>query len=282
MQNLENVSRMEVSETQTSRDALNFGKIISFALVHLFAISAFFYYPTVGDVVLFVCLYLITGMGITIGYHRLLTHRGFDCSYPVKLFWSVCGAAALEGGPTSWVGIHRKHHSTSDQENDPHSPYLGFFHAHIGWAFYRADLLRTSLLARDIAGDKFLRLLDKLPFSLIPWLFTLLVCYLVDGYRGLLWGGAVRTVAVWHATWSVNSFCHIWGRRRYKTNDESRNLWWVAILALGEGWHNNHHHSPRSAIHGHKWYEVDISGVIIRAMLKVGLVRNMVKVKNKK
>lgn len=263
------------SRAQAAAKKLNYGRIIGLVAIHGFALQAFFFFPRLIDVILFFVFYLIAGLGVTVGYHRLLAHRGFRCSRPVKLFLAFCGATAFEGGPITWVGVHRKHHGASDTKDDPHSPVFGFFRSHVGWLFYKDDLPKTAVLARDIAGDRFFRLLDKFPFSLAPWLLTLLICYSIGGYRGVLWGGAVRTVIAWHATWSVNSFCHHWGYQLYKTNDESRNLWWVAILTLGEGWHNNHHHSPRSAVHGHKWYELDVSGAMILLLQKIGLAKDV-------
>jgi stearoyl-CoA desaturase (Delta-9 desaturase) len=238
--------------------------------LHLLALLGLYFWPRPVDLVLFLVLYLITGFGITGGYHRLLTHRAFECPTWLRRLFGIFGAAALEGSPLVWVGTHRRHHRYSDKEGDPHSPLASFWHGHVGWMFVWRDQNVDRSFAKELARDPFFRALDSWHFFV--WLSTLGACYLIAGWRGVLWGGIVRTVWTWNITWAVNSFCHVFGRRSYKTSDGSRNLWWVGVLALGEGWHNNHHHYQRSAYAGETVAQVDVTGYVLRGLEAVGLI----------
>jgi fatty-acid desaturase len=189
------------------------------------------------------------------------------------------GCAALQDGPSRWVAIHRQHHKSADHEGDPHSPVTGLFYSHVGWTLL-ADEKKVEdykALVPDVSGnDGWMRILDRGYGYVLPWLLSGLFCYLIAGWRGVLWGTIIRTVWVWHLTWSVNSICHWRGLRKHNTRDKSGNVWWVAILTFGEGWHNNHHARPSSAMHGREWYEVDISGTLIHLLSSIGLIWNVV------
>jgi stearoyl-CoA desaturase (delta-9 desaturase) len=248
--------------------------------IHGLSLLGFWYGPRMVDAALFLALYLVTCLGIGIGYHRLLTHRGFSCSRWLRRLLAWMGGAALQGGPSRWVAMHRRHHRTADREGDPHSPLAGFFHGHIGWVLRHdeQDSADHHKLVPDVAGDDmWLRVMDRGLLFMLPWALTCLLCYAVAGWRGVLWGAVIRTLALWHVTWCVNSVCHRWGKSPNKTRDESRNVWWVGLLSLGEGWHNNHHSRPAAAIHGWRWYEVDVSGYVIRLLGRMGLVRQVVR-----
>lgn len=268
------------------RDRLNNSELTSFSgttvritlvLLHIALVAVFIFPPTLTDIVLFLSFYLFTGLGITIGFHRLLAHRGFECSRYLMWLCAFGGTAALQGGPIWWVGVHRRHHQVSDREDDPHSPTKGFWYAHIGWMLQREGLPQYSSLAHDLSQDRFLRWLDRGPNGGLPWLLTLGVCFAVGGVSGIVWGVVVRTVFVWHATWSVNSFCHKVGRRPHRMRENSGNLWWVGLWALGEGWHNNHHAFPRAAVHGIHWWEIDLTGYVLRLLEKLRLIHKMVR-----
>lgn len=268
-----------VAATVSVRPRLNWVNITVFSLLHLAAFAAFFVRPTWTSLALFVIFYLLTGFGITIGFHRLLAHRGFECSKFLVRLWAFLGTAALQGGPVWWVGLHRKHHAASDRDEDPHSPKDSFFYGHMGWMLVRSSLSRHRILARDLASDRFVNWLDRGMggFSpLLPWLLTMVICFAVDGWAGVIWGGVLRTLWVWHATWCVNSVCHRWGSRPHDTRENSGNVWWVGLWALGEGWHNNHHAHPKAAIHNYHWWEIDPSAYLILGMEKIGLVRKIV------
>jgi stearoyl-CoA desaturase (delta-9 desaturase) len=237
---------------------------------------------------LFLGMYIVTGVGITVGYHRLFTHRAFETSRVVQFILAVLGSMAVQGPLMQWVAMHRRHHQHSDQEGDPHSPHLhggGFFdlvrgawHAHVGWVF-RPDPADLAHYNRDLRQSRTLRAASAL-FPL--WVaLGLIIPAVVGGVLtaswmgalfGLIWGGLARIFLVHHITWSVNSVCHIWGRRPYPSGDHSRNNFVFGILALGEGWHNNHHAFPTSARHGLRWWQFDLSYYVIRGMALVGLV----------
>lgn len=255
--------------------------------VHVCGLLGFWFYPRVIDIALFVGLYLFTTFAIGIGYHRLLTHRGFGCPRWMRRTLTWIGSAALQGGPSRWVAIHRRHHQHTDKEGDPHTPHEhhhdpaeGFFHAHIGWI-----LLKDEAHGRDYreivpdvsGGDKWIRILDRGHLFMLPWVLSGVLCYAVAGWRGVLWGTIIRTLALWHLTWCVNSVGHLWGTRHTGTRDESRNVWWLGVLTLGEGWHNNHHARPAAAVHGWRWYEIDFSGYVIRLMARMGLVWKVIR-----
>ena len=257
------------------------------------------------DLAIFAFMYAITGFGITIGYHRLFTHRAFETSKPVRVLLAICGSMAVEGDVITWVSDHRKHHAFADEEGDPHSPHVdrgpgflgalhGLYHAHVGWMLFDSGHGRASArrYAPDLIDDKAIRWVSR---TFLFWVYmTLLIPFvlgfvlsgfsLVGGLLGLVWGGFVRIFLLHHMTWSINSVCHFFGARRFDTEDESRNVFWLALPSLGEAWHHNHHAFPTSAFHGLRPLEklADPSGVLISGMEKLGLVWNVVRVSPEK
>jgi stearoyl-CoA desaturase (Delta-9 desaturase) len=220
------------------------------------------------DLALLVGLYVPTSLGVTIGFHRYLTHRGFELHPVPKAMLLILGSMAMVGSPIDFVAIHRRHHALCDRAGDPHSPLDGFFHAHVGWLFDEksADYRRY---ARDLDGDRLVIWVDQL---LPLWsVLGLVVPFAIGGWTGFLCGGLVRIFLTHHVTWCVNSVCHTFGSRPFRTRDRSTNHWLVGLLALGEGWHNNHHAFPRNALHGLRWWQLDLSGVVIRLLGRMRL-----------
>ena len=248
------------------------------------------------DVIVFAVLYLGTGFGITVGFHRLLTHRAFKTTAWVRGILAGLGSAAIEGPVISWVADHRKHHAFSDRPGDPHSPHVdhgsgvrgalrGLAHAHLGWLFFHGTRGRRSRYAPDLIADPVVRWVDRwfILFALggMGAAFGLGVAIggtITTGLTGLLWGGAVRMMVLHHMTYSINSLCHFFGRRKFKTKDESRNLLWLALPTFGEAWHNNHHAFPTSAAHGLRGWELDPSAWVIHGLEKTGLAWDVVRV----
>lgn len=227
------------------------------------------------DIVLLLSMYAITAMGVTIGFHRMLTHRSFRPHPVVKFLLLVFGSMAVEGTAVEWATTHIKHHAHADQEGDPHSPVEGFFHAHIGWMFQDPDP-NNALYGRHLTNDAMIMFVNR---TFVVWVaLSLLIPFLLGGWTGLLWGGFVRICLTHHVTWSVNSVCHTFGKREFETPDQSRNEWLVGLLAFGEGWHNNHHAFPRSAFHGLHWWQVDLSGLIIWTLERCGLIHDVYRV----
>ena len=235
-------------------------------------------------------IYLATAFGITIGYHRLLTHRAFETYRPIKYLLAILGSMAVQGAVIGWVADHRKHHAHTDEEGDPHSPHVGegsglrgLYHAHVGWLFEEHGIADAKRYALDLLEDDGMRFISRhflwwvglslaLPFALGFAIGGTLPAALL----ALFWGGLVRIFFVHHVTWSINSVCHFFGQRRFVTEDQSTNVAWLALPSLGEAWHHNHHAFPRAAVQGLRWWEVDISGLVIRALEKVGLAWNVV------
>ena len=225
------------------------------------------------DLVLLGTLYVLTGLGITVGFHRFATHRSFKTNPVVEFILLGLGSMAVEGQVIGWVATHAKHHRLSDQPGDPHSPLEGLFHAHLGWMFDAKAVGDPEREAKHLLADPVARIIDK---TFVLWvLLGFVIPFMIDGWRGLIWGGLVRICLTHHVTWSVNSICHQFGRRAFNTTDQSRNEWIVGVLGLGEGWHNNHHAFPESAFHGLRWYEFDVSGYFIRAMSAIGLMSDV-------
>jgi stearoyl-CoA desaturase (delta-9 desaturase) len=241
------------------------------------------------DLVLFLALYVATALGVTVGYHRHFTHRSFKTTRAVRVILAVLGSAAVEGPVISWVADHRKHHAFSDREGDPHSPHVGhgagwrgtlrgLLHAHLGWLFVHDQRGKRSRYAPDLLADRAIRFIDR---TFLVWVVAGLALpfglgyvtggSLVEALTALLWGGAVRMLVLHHVTFSINSLCHTFGRRRFATTDESRNLAWLALPSMGEAWHNNHHAFPTSAAHGMRRWEIDPSALVIGALQATGL-----------
>jgi fatty-acid desaturase len=262
------------------RPPLNWIQSFLVISLHVCGLLCFWVWPRSIDLALFFGLYLCTTFAIGIGYHRLLTHRGFKCNRWMRRVLTWTGAAALQGGPARWTRIHRRHHQATDKHGDPHTPLMGFLHAHMGWIM-RRDAEEGSdyrELVPDVSGDDpWLRVLDQGVLFTLPWFLTTIFCYAVAGWRGVLWGTVARTLTLWHFTWCINSVCHVWGQRPNNTRDESRNVWWLGLATFGEGWHNNHHARPASAVHGWRWYEIDLSGYVILLLARVGLIWQVVR-----
>lgn len=221
----------------------------------------------------FVGLYVITGMlGITLSYHRNLSHKSFKVPKWLEYTFAYCGVQAVQGDPTEWVSAHRYHHQHCDTENDPHSPYEGFWHSHMGWLLDDSKT-QERVGARNNVGDMekdpFYNFISK-TYPIHPAMLAVAL-YALGGFPYIVWGMAVRTVWVYHITWFVNSASHVWGSQSWNTGDLSRNNWWVALLAFGEGWHNNHHAFEYSARHGLEWWQLDPTWWVIRGMEAVGL-----------
>ncbi len=245
------------------------------------------------DLGIMVVMYVLTGVGITVGFHRLLTHRSF-ATYPwIERTFAVLGSLAVEGSVLDWVADHRKHHAFSDKDGDPHSPHVGhgtglrgLWHAHAGWLMETQGLSDWKRYAPDLYEDPAMRRIGKrfpllvLVTLLLPTVagFVLSGFTLVGALEGYLWGGLVRIFMVHHVTWSINSLCHVYGRKRFEVDDQSTNLAWLALPSLGESWHHNHHAFPRSAYHGLKPWEIDLSGLLISTMGRLGLAWNIVRI----
>jgi stearoyl-CoA desaturase (Delta-9 desaturase) len=248
------------------------------------------------DVAVFLIMYALTAGGVTVGFHRYLTHRSFKTSRPVRAVLAVLGSAAIEGPVISWVADHRKHHAFSDKEGDPHSPHVGheggwrgaltgLVHAHVGWLFIHTQRGARRRYAPDLLRDPVVSFVDR---TFLVWALGGLAAAFALGYAiggtltaaltGLLWGGGVRMLVVHHVTYSINSLCHFFGRQRFDTDDESRNLLWLAPLSFGESWHNNHHAFPTSASHGMSRWPVDPSWLVIRTLEALGLAWDVVRV----
>jgi stearoyl-CoA desaturase (delta-9 desaturase) len=253
-------------------------------------------FVSITDLVIAAVMYLATAIGITVGFHRLLTHRSFQTSKPLEYTFAVLGSMAVQGPVVSWVADHRKHHAHTDSEGDPHSPHVGhstglrgvaagLWHAHAGWLMSTQGRADWKRYAADLNEDRGMRFIARqfVPLVLLTLLLPALAGYLASGTlagaaTGLLWGGLVRIFFVHHVTWSVNSVCHYFGTRRFATEDRSTNVFWLALPSLGESWHHNHHAFPRSAVHGLRRWEIDPSALIIAALERVGLAWNVVRI----
>jgi len=242
------------------------------------------------DLVAFLAVYIPTGLGITVGFHRLFTHRSFKTGPVTRGVLAALGSAAIEGPIISWVADHRKHHAFSDEEGDPHSPHVdhaglrGLFHAHMGWLFIHDQRALKTRYAPDLLADPVVSFVNRtflwwvlIGFAIPFGIGFVLGGTLVGGLTSLLWGGLIRMFFLHHVTYSINSLCHVFGRRDFETGDESRNLAWLAIPSFGESWHNNHHAFPTSSVHGLKWWQIDTSSMVIRVLERLGLAWDVVR-----
>lgn len=244
------------------------------------------------DLIIAGVFYVITGLGITVGYHRLLTHKSFDVPNWVRVGWAIAGSLAVQGSVIDWVATHRRHHAYSDEEGDPHSPHLdaadgvkgilrGLYHAHLGWMFepdgteaetWAPDLLDNDAIVKVNRAFPWLILATFLLPALIGGLWSM---SLMGAVTAAIWAGLLRMFLLHHVTWSINSICHFYGTRPFASRDEARNNIWLSVLSFGESWHNAHHAFPASARHGLRWWEFDASWITIKAMEVVGLARNI-------
>ncbi len=248
------------------------------------------------DLAILAAIYVLTGLGITVGFHRLFTHRSFKTSRVLRGIFAALGSAAIEGPVISWVADHRKHHTFSDEQGDPHSPHVGhgggwrgtlrgLFHAHMGWLFIHTERGAKRRFAGDLIDDPVVSFVNR---TFVLWaVLGLAVPFalgyaiggtLVAGLTALLWGGAVRVFLLHHFTYSINSVCHVFGRRRFATDDESRNVFWLALPTFGEAWHNNHHAFPTSAFHGLGRWQLDPSSAVILTLERSGLIWDVVRI----
>ena len=293
------VARLDIPES-SQPVVIYWRYLVVLALVHVYALAAFFpWFFSWSGVIAAVAGHFIFGMlGITIGYHRLLTHQGFTCPKWFEHTLAVLGVCTLQDSPTRWVAIHRVHHKESDHQPDPHSPLAGFLWGHVGWLVVQnrdhRDVFCYERYVRDLLRDPFYMQLERKGLWFWIYVAHALVITAIGAAIGwftagttaetvrmaaslLVWGVFVRTVVVLNGTWAVNSLSHLWGYRNYATTDNSRNNWLVALLSHGEGWHNNHHADQRAAAHGHRWWEFDMSWWVIRGLEAVGLVKDVVR-----
>ena len=261
-----------------ARQNLNWSTLASvIVLFHVGAVAALFMFswPVFFATAFLYCVTIC--LGISLGYHRLHTHRSYKTALWVEYLFAVCGTLNLEGGPIFWVATHRIHHQKSDQPGDPHSPNDGAFWSHVGWLLFgEVNHNNTRLMSRyapDLAKHRFYVWLNN--YHWVPIIVLAAILYAIGGAPLFFWGIFLRVTVGLHATWLVNSAAHMWGYRNFETRDESRNTWWVALFSFGEGWHNNHHAHPTSARHGLAWYEIDPSWMLLNVMKAVGLASNI-------
>jgi len=256
---------------------MNWPTSLVLVLFHIGAIAALFMFSW-RNLLISMALYWITvGWGISLGYHRLHTHRSYKVPLWMEYFFAVCGALTLEGGPIFWVATHRIHHQKSDHPGDPHSPHDGAWWSHVGWILLgETNHNNTRLMSKyapDLAKHKFYIWLNN--WHWVPMVALGVILLAIGGWPLMFWGVFLRVTLGLHATWLVNSATHMWGSRRFATKDDSRNSWWVALLTFGEGWHNNHHAHPTSARHGLAWYEFDISWITLTVLKAFGIAKQV-------
>ena len=260
---------------------INWGNSTFLVIAHAAALAAPFFWSW-RALISAVVLYWVGGsLGIGMGFHRLITHRGYRVPKLIEYFLVTCGMLAIEGGPIQWAVTHRIHHAHTDRTGDPHTPREGGWWAHIGWILRGTaqdhDRDTIERYAPDLIKDRYYVLLNR--FYYLPLLVLGVLLLALGGWDVLLWGVFLRLTLALHATWLVNSATHMWGQRRFATGEDSRNSWWVALLTFGEGWHNNHHAFPTSARHGLRWYEFDVNWLGIRTLQLLGMARAIKRVR---
>jgi stearoyl-CoA desaturase (Delta-9 desaturase) len=256
---------------------MNWTNIAAFGLFHAGAVAALFMFNWQAFAVALFLYWMCTGLGISMGYHRLHTHRSYQVPLALEYFFAVCGTLTLEGGPIFWVATHRIHHQKSDLPGDPHSPRDGGWWSHMGWLLVGDSKHNNTPLmskyAPDLAKDRFYVWLNN--YHWVPMIVLGVLLFAIGGVPFVLWGVCLRVVVGLHSTWLVNSATHMWGSRRFATRDDSRNNWLIALITSGEGWHNNHHAHPTSARHGLAWYEFDLSWIQIKILMFFGLAKSV-------
>ena len=272
------VNEKPVPQHQNSkRPPIDWTAAIFIIGIHLAAPFAIFFFSWQALLLFLVLDWVTGGLGITLTYHRLLTHRSFKVPKAVEYFLCILASLACQAGPLTWVATHRLHHAKSDTPEDPHSPRQGLFWAHMEWCLRRVPAVENfaakAKLAPDLAKDPVHRFLDK--FHILWTILLTAGLYLWGGWSFVLWGICVRLVVVYHSTWAVNSAAHVWGYKTFRSDDDSTNLWWVALLTYGEGWHNNHHAFQASARHGLKWWEIDTTYMTIQFLKWIGLATDI-------
>lgn len=255
------------------KNRYNLGPITGLVFLHTVALLAPFTFTWKALIAFFATYWIATGWGVCLCYHRLLTHRSFQCPKWLEYFLTVCGVLSCQGGAIHWVATHRYHHAASDTENDPHSPRRGFWWAHMLWFLksspvWDCDDFRARY-APELSKDPVHRVINHYEWA-APWALGFLL-YFWGSWPCVIWGIFLRTIVTLHVTWLTNSAAHRWGYQSYATKDDSTNLWWVALLGFGEGWHNNHHAFQYSARHGLRWWEIDATYLLIRFLAFLGL-----------
>lgn len=262
----------------------NWTSILWVGSMHVGTIAALFFFSW-SNLWAALILYFITGcIGITLTYHRLLAHRTFAVPKWLERGLATVSALAMEGGPIKWIAHHRMHHSNPDTERDPHNSHRGFFYCHMGWTMIKRPEFDDPELhrryARDIYADPYYRFLETTAGQFLPQVVLASILFSIGGWGMVLWGVCLRMTAVYHGTWCVNSATHFFGYRNYEINDMSRNTWWVALITFGEGWHNNHHAHQQVAEAGHKWWEFDMTMILIRMLKGLGLATKIKSIKD--
>lgn len=263
--------------TPSRTERVNWSTISFVSIFHVLAVVSLFFFSWQNLAVCLIVKWIAGSWGIGLGYHRLLTHRGFKAPRWLERFLAVCGTLALQSGPIAWVTTHRIHHAFTETDRDPHSPRNGSYWAHMGWIFRGTAQNQPEAAVQryspDLARDPFLRALDK--YYYVTPIVAGIILFAIGGLPMVLWGIFMRTVLAWHSTWLVNSATHLWGKRRFETRDDSRNNRLIAAITFGEGWHNNHHAYPRSARHGLAWHEIDPNWIQIWALAKLHLITDV-------
>lgn len=253
---------------------INWVTLIPIVIFHILAVVAFFYFSWTNLIVALVMWWIAGSLGIGLSFHRQLTHRGFQSPDWLKHLLAIFGSMALQGSPNDWITTHRLHHQFCETEQDPHSPRYGFFFSHMGWVLRGTSQNNSEEIEKryipDLLKDNFLVKLSK--YWYVPTVVTGIILGLTGGFGMTLWGVVIPVTFGWHFTWFVNSVNHVWGSRRFESNDDSTNNFFVAMVSFGEGWHNNHHAHPTSARHGLTWYEFDFNWMQIKFLEKLGLV----------
>jgi len=271
-----------VENDKTFHQPVNWGVTSIMVALHLCALAAVFFFTWKAFILAIFMWWVAGSLGIGMGFHRLLTHRGYKTPKWIEYVLTTCGTMAFEGGPIAWVATHRMHHQNTDKEGDPHSPRDGGLWAHMGWILTGRAMHRdrSELLpyVPDLRKDKFHLWISK--WHVMPSVAVAVLFYFLGGWPFVFWGVFVRSVMSLHFTWLVNSATHMWGSQRFETGDDSTNSFWVAILTFGEGWHNNHHAQPQSARHGLRWWEIDMNWYGIWALRTLGLAWDIKKPKS--
>lgn len=262
-----------VTVAERKSGKINWITVIPMIIIHILAVWALFTFSWSNLLAFVVVWWLIGSVGIGLGFHRQLTHRGFQSPGWLKDILAIFGSMALQGSPREWITTHRLHHAFTDTEKDPHSPQHGKYWSHVGWVTMGTSQVNGVEVEKryipDLLKDKSLMLISK--YWYLPTIFSVIILGLIGGWSMVLWGVFLPVTLNWHFTWFVNSVTHVWGSRRFETKDDSTNNWWVAALTWGEGWHNNHHAHPTSVRHGLTWFEFDINWIQIKLLEKLGL-----------
>lgn len=266
---------VEINQAKSLR--IHWNTIVAVTLFHIAAVAALFTFSWQNFAAFAILWWVAGSLGIGLGYHRLMTHRGFKTPKWFEYFLTVCGMLALQSGAISWVTTHRLHHAFTETDKDPHSPTKGLYWAHIGWIFQgTAQIQSQTTMNRyspDLMKDPIHRFMNR--YYWVVTIIAAIALYFIGGFSMVLWGIGLRTVFGWHSTWLVNSATHTWGTRRFESRDTSTNNGWIAAITFGEGWHNNHHTFPRSAKHGLTWREIDLNWIQICIFEKLGLIKDV-------